>query len=104
MRIAILVAALICLGSGQPTLAESSFVTVENKSGQTAKIALPGGKANRINPGVRDLRVDIEVTDANGVEAKAWWVSNPRELCVIFVRYEGHVVIAGKKNIRCLGH
>ena len=85
-------------------VAETSFVTVENRSGQVAKIAVPGGKPARVNPDAEKRRIEIEVTHANGVEAKAWWVANPRELCVIFVRYEGHVVIAGDKNIRCLGH
>ena len=84
--------------------ADTTFVTVENRSGQVAKIAVPGGKPARVNPGSEKRRIDIEITLANGVEAKAWWVANPRELCVIFVRYEGHVVIAGDKNIRCLGH
>ncbi len=84
--------------------ADMTFVTVENRTGQVAKIAVPGGKPARLNPGSEKRRIEIEVTHANGVEAKAWWVANPRELCVIFVRYEGHVVIAGDKNIRCLGH
>lgn len=103
MRRLVLIFALGWL-AGQAQAAETSFVTVENRSGQIAKIALPGGKARRINPGVTDLRIDLEITLANGIDAKAWWVSNPRELCVIFVRYEGHVVIAGEENIRCLGH
>ena len=84
--------------------AETSFVTVDNRSGQLAKIALPGAKPARVAAGAEGQRIDLEVTHANGVEAKAWWIANPRELCIIFVRYEGHVVIAGKKNIRCLGH
>ena len=84
--------------------AESSFVTVENRSDEFAKIALPGARAARVPPGTQAMRIDLEVTRANGVEAKAWWVSNPRQLCVIFVRYEGHVVIAGDNNIHCLGH
>ena len=84
--------------------AETSFVTVENISGQVAKIAVPGGKPARVNPDADKRRIEIEVTHANGVEAKAWWVANPRELCVIFVRYEGHVVIGGDQHIRCLGH
>ena len=94
----------LCLLIAQSAIAESSFVTVENRSQGIAKIALPGGKTRRVNPGMESLRIEIETTRPNGVEAKAWWVSNPRQLCVIYVRYEGHVVIAGKKNIRCLGH
>lgn len=88
----------------QTAAAETSFITVENRSGQHAKIALPGGKPQRIPQGTEKKRIEIETTLPNGIDAKAWWVSNPRELCVIFVRYEGHVVIAGKNNIRCLGH
>lgn len=84
--------------------ADSSFVTVENRSAQPAKIALPGAKPKRVPPGTESLRIELETTLPNGVDAKAWWVSNPRQLCVIFVRYEGHVVIAGNKDIRCLGH
>lgn len=84
--------------------ADSSFVTVENRSAQHAKIALPGAKPRRVPPGTENLRIELETTLPNGVDAKAWWVSNPRQLCVIFVRYEGHVVIAGNRDIRCLGH
>ncbi len=88
----------------QTAAAESSFVTVENRSAQHAKIALPGAKPQRVPPGTEKKRIEIETTLPNGVDAKAWWVANPRQLCVIFVRYEGHLVIAGKKDIRCLGH
>ncbi len=95
---------IFLLASSGAASAESSFVTVENRSGQIAKIAVPGGKPARVNPGGEQRRIEIEVTDPNGVDAKAWWVANPRQLCVIFVRYEGHVVIAGDKDIRCLGH
>lgn len=98
-----LIAACQLLAS-QAAVAQATFITVENRSGQHAKIALPGGKPQRVPPDTKEQRIDIETTHPNGVEAKAWWVSNPRELCVIFVRYEGHVVIAGKQNIRCLGH
>lgn len=96
---------LVCtLLAAATAAAESSFITVENRSDEFAKIALPGARAARVPPGTQALRIDLEVTRANGVEAKAWWVSNPRQLCVIFVRYEGHVVIAGDNNIHCLGH
>ena len=96
---------LVCaLLAAATAVAGSSFVTVENRSAEFAKIALPGARAARVPPGTQALRIDLEVTRANGVEAKAWWVSNPRQLCVIFVRYEGHVVIAGDNNIHCLGH
>jgi hypothetical protein len=92
------------LGIAPAQAANNSFVTVENRSAQIVKIAVPGGRPARVQPGSDRLHIDIEVTQANGVDAKAWWVANPRQLCVIFVRYEGHVVIAGKENIRCLGH
>lgn len=84
--------------------ADYSFITVENRSGEHAKIALPGANPQRVPPGTESLRIELETTLPNGVDAKAWWVSNPRQLCVIFVRYEGHVVIAGHEDIRCLGH
>ena len=100
----LLVCALLAAATAVTAAAESSFVTVENRSGEFAKIALPGARAARVPPGTQALRIELEVTRANGVEAKAWWVSNPRQLCVIFVRYEGHVVIAGDNNIHCLGH
>ena len=102
-----LVCGLTAIGFGcgiVPAQAQTSWVTVENRSDKLAKIAVPGGKPKRIKPGQKDLRVEIQTTHPNGVDAKAWWVSNPRQLCVIFVRYEGQVVIAGDKNIRCLGH
>lgn len=104
MKYPLFFAAVWYLFASAAAAADTTFVTVENRSGQVAKIAVPGGKPARINPDADKRRIDIEVTHANGVEAKAWWVANPRELCVIFVRYEGHVVIAGDKNIRCLGH
>ncbi|MCP4469681.1 MAG: hypothetical protein GY815_03165 [Gammaproteobacteria bacterium] len=95
----------LCLSlAGHSAYAETSFVTVENRSGQIVKVAVPGGKAQRLQPGTTPTRIDIEATKPNGIDAKAWWISNPRQLCVIFVRYEGHMVIAGSKNIRCLGH
>ena len=84
--------------------AETSYVTVENRSAEIAKIAVPGARPKRVMPGIEALKIELEVTLPNGVDAKAWWVSNPRQLCVIFVRYQGHVVIAGDKDIRCLGH
>jgi len=99
-----LFAAALTICAYQPAAAETSFVTVENRSARSAKIALPGSKTQRVPPDTAKLRIDIEATRPNGVEAKAWWVSNPRQLCVIFVRYQGHVVVAGKENIRCLGH
>ena len=83
---------------------ETSFVLIENKSDKLAKVAVPGGKAVRVQPGESDIRVDIDVTTRNGVEVKAWWISEPRQLCVIFVRYEGRAVVGGKKKIRCLGN
>ncbi len=101
-RLAPLLPAL-CFAASLPA-ADTTFVTVENRSGQLAKIAVPGGKPQRVNPGTEKRRIEIEVTHANGGDAKAWWVSNPRQLCVIFLRYEGHLVVAGDKNIRCLGH
>lgn len=96
--------ALLAVALGNADAAERSYVTVENQSGHHAKIAVPGGKPARVAPGAPAQRIDLDVTLANGVDAKAWWVANPRELCVIFVRYEGHVVIAGDEHIRCLGH
>ncbi len=98
----LLLAAGLCLAPA--AMAEMSFVTVENRSGQVARIAIPGGKSVRVQPESEKSRIEIEVTHANGVEAKAWWDANPRQLCVIFIRYEGHLVVAGKKSIRCLGH
>lgn len=97
---------LISIVSLLPLLAvaETSFVTVENRSGQRIKVAIPGAKPVRLEADAAPLRVELETSLPNGVEAKAWWVSKPRELCVIFVRYEGQVVVAGKKKIRCLGH
>ena len=89
---------------GQSEDAETSFVLLENKSAKLAKVAVPGGKAVRLKPGETDVRVDIDVTTRNGVEVKAWWISEPRQLCVIFVRYEGRAVVGGKKKIRCLGN
>lgn len=84
--------------------ADISFVTVENKTDQHVKVAIPGANPVRLAPGAEPTQVDIETSLPNGVDAKAWWISNPRQLCVIFVRYEGRIVVAGKKNIRCLGH
>ena len=95
---------LATMGVTAAPAAETSYVTVENRSAEIAKIALPGARPKRVKPGTEALKIELEVTHANGVDAKAWWVANPRQLCVIFVRYEGHVVIAGKNNIRCLGH
>lgn len=88
----------------EPALAENSFITVENRSGHNIKVAIPGAKTVRLAAEAPPLNVALETSMPNGVEAKAWWVSNPRELCVIFVRYEGRLVIAGEKNLRCLGH
>ena len=97
--------AVLCLTTApQSVLAERSFVTAENITDKIIKVAVPGGKAKRLKPGDKDVRIDIDVTLDYGIEAKAWWVSNPRQLCVIFVRYEGHVVVGGDKDIRCLGH
>ncbi len=101
-RLAVIIAGVLFAAAG--AAAEPSFVTVENRSGQVAKIAVPGGNPARVTPDAQKRRIEIDVTHANGVEAKAWWVANPRELCVIFVRFDGHVVIAGDKIIRWLGH
>ncbi len=82
---------------------ETSFITIENRSGKIAKLVAPGSKPVRVAPDAENFKLQLSVTDPNGIDAKAWWVSDPRQLCVIFVRYEGRVVIAGKKAIKCLG-
>ena len=82
---------------------EKSFITIENRSGKDARVAIPGGKTLRIKDGTKAYRAELVVTKRNGIDVKAWWSLEPRQLCVIFVRYEGHVVIGGKKLIKCLG-
>ncbi len=83
---------------------ETTFISVENHTGQFAKVAAPGSKTIRVAPGTMDIVMELVPTDPNGIEAKAWWISNPRELCVIFIRYGGVLKITGKTTIRCLGN
>lgn len=90
--------------AAQDVDSDVTFITIENRSGKDARVAIPGGKTVRVKDGVKSLRAELNVTKRNGVEVKAWWSLDPRQLCVIFVRYEGHVVIGGKKLIRCLGN
>ena len=109
LSVLVLIASLVA-SFLQPTFAaeetdsEVTFITIENRSGKDARVAIPGGKVVRVKNGVKSLRAELNVTKRNGVEVKAWWNLDPRQLCVIFVRYEGHVVIGGKKLIRCLGN
>jgi hypothetical protein len=80
-----------------------TFIVLENRTEHVAKVAAPGGKPTRVQPGESDKRMMLEVSTSHGIDAKAWWVHNPRQLCVIFVRYEGRLVIAGDEELRCLG-
>ena len=45
--------------SCQAVGAETTFVTVENRSGQPAKIALPGAKPQRVAPGEEVQRIEL---------------------------------------------
>ncbi len=95
---------LICLSGMVYADEEEAFILVENRTEHIAKIAVPGAKPARISPGETAYKLILEPTEPNGVDAKIWWVSDPRRLCIIFVRYGGKVVIAGKTDIKCLGN
>ena len=95
---------LFLLSASSVSKAEDSYIQVVNSTGQIIKVAAPGGKPKRIKPGEEIITIPIEVTEPNGIDVKAWWVAKPRELCVIFVRYEGFLKVAGKSTIRCLGN
>ena len=81
----------------------NTFIVLENRTQHVAKVAAPGGKPTRVQPGDSDKSMPLEVTTSHGIDAKAWWVHSPRQLCVIFVRYEGRLVIGGDEELRCLG-
>ncbi len=79
-------------------------ITIENHSDRDAKVAAPGAPPVQAAAGVTDAVLELTPTTANGVDVKAWWIANPRELCVIFVRYGGVLKISGSRSIRCLGN
>ena len=103
-RNSFLMGAFVTAMATQSALAEETFITITNSSEHVIKVAAPGGKSQRVPPGEEIVTMPLETTDPNGIDVKAWWVSRPRELCVIFVRYEGLLKVAGKKSIRCLGN
>ena len=93
----------VTTASASSDASDDTFILLENRTEHVAKVAAPGGKPTRVQPGESDKSMPLEVTTSHGIDAKAWWVHNPRQLCVIFVRYEGRLVIGGDDELRCLG-
>ena len=100
----------LCLFAAPSFAADVHEITFINDTEHRVKAAAPGGKAVRLKPGEKGV-MQVEETKRIGVEAKAWWVHRPRDLCVIFVRYGGTVRIADRgvkvasgTTLRCVAH
>lgn len=107
-RVSALLLPLLFLSQSPARSAELQPLTIENHSAHRIKAAAPGAKAVRIPAGAEPVTImlDPEAAEdgAHGVEVKAWWSHNPRQLCIIFTRFGGVVKVHGETEIRCLGN
>lgn len=88
--------------SSTPVWAESAF-KVLNESHQAIKVVAPGGGAV-IKKDAPETTVTFQNDDANGTQVNAWFVRDPKQLCVIFVRWDGVLKVSGTNLINCRAH
>lgn len=101
MRMAsVLVGVLMILAVLAAPVAAEGTVTVQNRSGFAIKVAGEGGSA-RVDEMAESPPIAFEGGKDVGIDLKIWWVSNPRELCQLFVPWERTVVVSGTTTIRC---
>ena len=76
------------------------MITVENRSAHRVKVAAPGGSAV-VDAGADPVPVQFEADHDVGADLRIWWVSKPRELCLLFVPWDRIAIVTGKSVIRC---
>lgn len=73
---------------------------VENESAKSVKIAGPGGQVT-VESNADPVAVSFDSDAEIGLEVKAWWVAEPRQLCQIFTPWDRTIVVSGTRVIRC---
>jgi hypothetical protein len=78
-------------------------ITVDNQSAHSVKAVAPGGSAI-IEPASEPAEISFESSEPVGLTLQIWWIDLPREICRIFVPWDGTVVVTWRSALHCLSH
>lgn len=101
-RATALILGLIVVAAGGYTgpAVAAGTILVENRSAAAVKIVGAGGGAT-VDAGAEGVEVHFDGGDRVGIDARVWWVDNPRQLCTLVVPWNRLLVVSGTAEIRC---